>query len=160
MESVRSGTMILKRTGRFKTDRNEFIDLDFQRWQQAHLFKQLFDDGIHDKQYHHSKSKTFRWCDKADDSFKLLKKKLTEAPILALPDFTKPFPSWMWRISRGNRRSVISREETHCFFQWKVKWSKEEVLNLWYRALCRQALRFWRHYLIHAEFILRTFLIG
>lgn len=56
MESVRSGTMILKRTGRFKTDRNELIDLDFQRWQQAHLFTQLFDDGISDKQYHHSKS--------------------------------------------------------------------------------------------------------
>ena len=38
-----------------------------------------------------TKGKEFRWTNEAQDSFKLLKKKVTEAPILALPDFDKVF---------------------------------------------------------------------
>ena len=38
-----------------------------------------------------TKGKEFRWTNEAEDSFKLLKKKVTEAPILALLDFDKVF---------------------------------------------------------------------
>ena len=37
------------------------------------------------------KQKSFVWTDKAQDSFQLLKRKLTEAPILALLNFDKIF---------------------------------------------------------------------
>lgn len=37
------------------------------------------------------KQKVFEWTPEADESFKLLKRRLTEAPILALPDFDKTF---------------------------------------------------------------------
>ena len=33
----------------------------------------------------------FRWTSEAEKKFQLLKKKITKKPILALPDFSKPF---------------------------------------------------------------------
>ena len=33
----------------------------------------------------------FRWTVEAENNFQLLKKKITEKPILVLPDFSKPF---------------------------------------------------------------------
>ena len=38
-----------------------------------------------------TKGKAFGWTNEAKESFKLLKKKVIEAPILALPDFDKVF---------------------------------------------------------------------
>ncbi|XP_059064669.1 uncharacterized mitochondrial protein AtMg00860-like [Cryptomeria japonica] len=38
-----------------------------------------------------TKGKEFMWTNKAEESFKFLKKKVVEAPILALPDFEKVF---------------------------------------------------------------------
>ena len=35
--------------------------------------------------------KSFHWTEEAEKSFKLLKKKITEQPILVLPDFSKTF---------------------------------------------------------------------
>ena len=37
------------------------------------------------------KRKSFVWTDEAQESFKLLKRKLTKAPIFALPNFYKIF---------------------------------------------------------------------
>ena len=38
-----------------------------------------------------TKGTTFKWANEAEESFKFLKKKATEAPILALPYFDKVF---------------------------------------------------------------------
>jgi len=38
-----------------------------------------------------TKGKTFTWTNEAEESFKFLKKKVTETPILASPDFDKVF---------------------------------------------------------------------
>ena len=38
-----------------------------------------------------TKGKEFRWTNEAEDNFKILKKKVIDAPILALPDFDKVF---------------------------------------------------------------------
>jgi hypothetical protein len=37
------------------------------------------------------KHKSFNWTEEAEKSFKVLKKKITEQPILVLPDFGKTF---------------------------------------------------------------------
>ena len=37
------------------------------------------------------KGKKFEWSDKAEESFKILKVKLTSAPVLTLPDTSKDF---------------------------------------------------------------------
>jgi hypothetical protein len=37
------------------------------------------------------KHKSFHWTEEAEKSFNLLKKKITEQPILVLPDFSKTF---------------------------------------------------------------------
>ena len=33
----------------------------------------------------------FKWTSKAERNFKILKQRITEKPVLILPDFTKPF---------------------------------------------------------------------
>jgi predicted cation transporter len=37
------------------------------------------------------KGSSFRWTNEARESFNLLKQKVTEAPVLSLPDFDKVF---------------------------------------------------------------------
>jgi hypothetical protein len=37
------------------------------------------------------KNKSFRWMEEDEKSFKVLKEKITEKPILVLPDFGKEF---------------------------------------------------------------------
>jgi hypothetical protein len=37
------------------------------------------------------KSKTFEWTRRREDSFQELKKRLTTAPVLTMPDMEKPF---------------------------------------------------------------------
>lgn len=49
-------------------------------------------DGVISKPLNQfAKKNNFHWDDKAKDAFETLKKAMTQAPILALPDFPKEF---------------------------------------------------------------------
>ena len=59
----------------------------------------MHESGLDKIQYQHIaapltnclKQKSFVWTDKAQESFQILKRKLTKTPILALPNFNKIF---------------------------------------------------------------------
>jgi hypothetical protein len=47
------------------------------------------------------KDKTFEWTLKHEDSFQKLKKTLTTAPVLTMPDMEKPFLSYCVASDQG-----------------------------------------------------------
>jgi hypothetical protein len=59
--------------------------------------------------------KSFHWTEEAERSFNLLKKKITEQPILVLPDFKK---TCKWICNRG---SFESRRQSNSILQRKVE---------------------------------------
>jgi len=99
----------------------------------------------------------FKWGQDQVEAFETLKEKLTKAPILALPNFTKTFEieCGASNISIG----VVLLQEGHliAYFSEKLKGS-----NLNYStydkklyALVR-ALQNWQHYLFPKEFVIHS----
>ncbi|KAL8103898.1 hypothetical protein AgCh_028192 [Apium graveolens] len=103
------------------------------------------------------KGKHFVWTDAAEKSFKLLKEKLTIAPVLALPNFEKLFQVDC-DASLVVIGAVLSQDERPvAYYSEKLsdarkKWTTYE-LELY---VIYQSLKRWEYYLIHQEFILFT----
>jgi hypothetical protein len=101
------------------------------------------------------KHKSFNWIEKAKKSFKVLKEKITEQPILVLPDFGKTFQVRCDAsgvaigavLSQDNRLVVYFSEKLN---DTKKKYSTYD--KEFYAVI--QALKKWRHYLIPKEFVL------
>jgi hypothetical protein len=99
--------------------------------------------------------KSFHWTKEAEKSFNLLKKKITEQPILVLPDFSKTFQvrSDASGIAIG---AVLSQDDRPVTYfseklnEVKVKYSTYD--KEFYVVI--QALKKWRHYLVPKEFVL------
>ncbi|KAE8668905.1 hypothetical protein F3Y22_tig00112281pilonHSYRG00079 [Hibiscus syriacus] len=72
------------------------------------------------------KGRDFQWSEEAEASFQLVKQKMTEAPVLALPNFDKVF-------------------EVNC-----------DASGVGIGGVLIQSLKHWRHYLVQKEFILFT----
>ena len=71
-------------------------------------------------------SQPFCWTKAAKDSFQLLKRKITERPILRLPDFNKLFQVWC-DASGTSIGIVLSQEDRRvAFFSEKLNESRHK----------------------------------
>jgi hypothetical protein len=99
--------------------------------------------------------KYFHWTEEAEKSFKLLKDKITEQPVLVLTDFSKTFQVTCdasgfvvgAALSQDNRPIAYFSENLN---KSKVKYSTYD--KEFYAVT--QALKKWRHYLVLKEFVL------
>lgn len=90
--------------------------------------------------------KDFKWTKAAHRSFQLLKQKMTEQPVLALPDFTKVF--YVDCDASGNAIEPVSETMNDAKRSYSVYDQKNFAIV--------QALKKWRHYLLPMEFVLYT----
>jgi hypothetical protein len=101
------------------------------------------------------RQKSFHWTEEAKKSFNLLKRKITEQPILVLSDFQKTFQV-KCNASGFEIGAVLSQEDKAIAYfskklnEAKVKYSTydKEIYAI------IQTLKKWRHYLIPKEVVL------
>jgi hypothetical protein len=101
------------------------------------------------------KHKSFHWIEEAEKSFNLLKRKITEQPILVLPDFQKTFQV-KCDASGFAIGAVLSQDDRLiAYFSEKLNEAKVKysTYDKEFYAIV-QALKKWRHYLIPKEFVL------
>jgi len=99
----------------------------------------------------------FHWTETAENSFQILKRKITEKPILKLPDFNQPFQV-RCDASGTAIGAVLSQEDRPvAYFSEKLNESRRKYSTYdkeFYAII--QALKHWRHYLLGNEFVLFT----
>ena len=99
--------------------------------------------------------KSFVWIDEAQESFQPLKKKLTEAPILALPNFDKIFEFNCNALGVGIGGVLNQERQPITFFSEKLNEAKlrYSTYDKEFFAIV-QAIKYSSYYLVYKEFIL------
>jgi hypothetical protein len=99
--------------------------------------------------------KYFKWTEEAERSFNILKEKITERPIMVLPNFGKTFQV-RCDASGVAIGAVLSQDNRHvAYFSEKLNETKRKYSTYdkeFYAII--QALKKWRHYLVPQEFVL------
>jgi hypothetical protein len=99
--------------------------------------------------------KYFHWTEEAENIFNMLKRKITEQPVLVLSDFHKTFQVKCDASGFAIGEFLSQEDRTIAYFseklnEVKVKYSTYD--KEFYAII--QALKKWRHYLILKEFVL------
>jgi hypothetical protein len=99
--------------------------------------------------------KSFKWTEEVEKSFNILKEKISERPILVLPNFEKTFQV-RCDASGVAIGAVMSQDNLHVsYFSEKLNETKRKYSTYdkeFYAII--QALKKWRHYLVPQEFVL------
>lgn len=103
------------------------------------------------------KKNEFRWTLEATDAFNNLKRAMTEPPVLALPDFSKPFIIECDASGRGIGAVLMQEGRPIAFLSQALK-GRTIGLSTYEKELLAQALSVqkWRPYLLGHHFLVRT----
>jgi hypothetical protein len=99
--------------------------------------------------------KSFHWIEEDEKSFKLLKRKIMEQPILVLSNFQKSFK--VKCDASGFAIGAVLSQDDRPISYFSEKLNEEKVKYSTYDKefyVIIQALKKWRHYLIPEEFVL------
>ena len=104
-----------------------------------------------------SKKNSFLWSEEAQATFEALKKAMTAAPVLALPDFTKPFMVEA-NASGGGIGAVLMQDSHPIAYLSKALSPRHQALSAYEKEFMAVVLPVekWRHYLMGRHFVIKT----
>ena len=103
------------------------------------------------------KKDTFLWTEQAHQAFLTLKTALTQAPILALPNFKQPFILEIDASGAGIGAVLSQNSHPIAYFSKKLsnKMQKQSAYAREMHAITEAVAKF-RHYLLGHKFVIRT----
>jgi hypothetical protein len=96
-----------------------------------------------------AKGSTFEWTPRRETSFQELKKRLTTAPVLTMPDMERPFSIYCDASDQGLGCVLMQDGHVVAYASRKLRKHEEKYLiHDFELAAVVHALKIWRHYII------------